>query len=371
MKILFDLSGCDQLYKSNSIYSLRILSGFKENGYKNISLICNAQISTYVQQEFPEYNCHIITIDTKRNLKSITLNYLKWRKNVKNISHDILFIPHLFPPYFCFFSHSKTVLAFHDLQGLKIYSGLRLWICRFFYPLALLKCRAVITISDFVKKEAIKTYPFIPSKKYHTIYNGIVVNQVSKKADVLPIKGKYLLYVSSLMEHKNVITLLKAFNLLKDDIPHTLVIIGKVTDVWKSKAIPFIKQQNLESRILHIMQPVSNELLAQYYMHADLFIHPSLMEGFGYTPIEAAIYGTPVLTNKETALYETTLGLLNYYEPPSDANAMASKIKYLLTNPISTDKLSKISNALSIQYNNLSQSKKIYNLLKTLFPRSN
>lgn len=371
MKILFDLSGCEHLYNSISIYGLRVLAGFKKNGYKDITILCNTQIYEYVQLDFPEYHCKEITTHAGRSFKSLIRNYRRWREAVKSVNYDILFVPHVFPPYFCFFKRDKTVLVLHDLQGLQIYSDVRLWACRIFYPFALLMCKASITISDFVKKEASKTYPFISSKKFHTIYNGIVVPQVPKEKANLPIKEKYLLYVSSLMEHKNVMTLLKAFNLLKDKIPHTLVIIGKTSDVWNEKALPFIREENLESRIYHITKPISDEILTQYYMHADLFIHPSLMEGFGYTPIEAAICGTPVLTNKETALYETTMGLLNYYEPALDDKAMAAEIERLLANPISPNRLSEISKTFLKQYNNLNQAKKIYRLLVSLSINSN
>lgn len=79
----------------------------------------------------------------------------------------------------------------------------------------------------------------------------------------------------------------------------------------------------MEPHILHFSKPIDDQLLAQYYQFADLFIHPSLLEGFGYPPIEAAIHKTPVLTTKETALYESTMGILNYYEPATDSQALA------------------------------------------------
>ena len=135
-----------------------------------------------------------------------------------------------------------------------------------------------------MREDVRKTYPFISPRKLNTIYNGVVVDQLPQKRDTLPVKGKYLLYVSSLMEHKNVMTLLRAFNRLKDKIPHTLVIIGKTRPVWTEKALPFIQEENLSSRIYHVTKPVSDETLAQYYNQADLFIHPSLMEGIRIYP---------------------------------------------------------------------------------------
>ena len=142
------------------------------------------------------------------------------------------------------------------------------------------------------------------------------------------------MYISRLVDYKNIITLLRAFNLLKDEISHKLVIIGKPTDYWKDMAVPFIKKNSLESRIIHIDNPVREEEIIQYYSSADLFVHPSLMEGFGYPPIEAAILETPVLSSKETALYETTMGLLNYYEPANDEKAMARQMRAIVYSSI-------------------------------------
>ena len=163
-------------------------------------------------------------------------------------------------------------------------------------------------------------------------------------------------------------TLLKAFNINKDKIEQDLVIIGKQMDnSWKDEALPFIKTEHLENRIIHIEKTISNEKLAQFYEYADLFIHPSLLEGFGYTPIEAAMHNAPVISSKETALYETTIGLLNYYEPANDEKAMARQIKRLLQNPPSLEKRKEISDTLQKQYDYRLQAKKIYEYLLNIY----
>ena len=371
MRILIDLSGRDQLYTAITIYGLRVLTGFKENGYKDIAILCDARIYDHVCSMFPEYSCIKVSFCTGKGLKDYIRNFKIWKKAIGCVDYDVLFVPHVFPPFFCFYRSNKTVFVLHDLQGLRIYKGVRLWACRIIYPLALLRCKASVVISNYVREDVRKTYPFIPLKKLYTIYNGVVVNKIPPIQDILPIKGKYLLYVSSLMVHKNVLTLLKAFNRLKDKISHSLVIIGKTRPIWTEQALPFIKKENLVDRICHISEPISDEVLAQYYMQTDLFIHPSLMEGFGYTPIEAAIHGAQVLTNKETALYETTMGLLNYYEPAMDDEKMANEIERLLADPIPIDKLSEISRTFQEQYNNQNQTRKLYNLLESLSTNSN
>lgn len=366
MKFLFDLSGRDHSHNAIFIFSLRVLSGFKANGYGQISVLCNSQNYQYVRNMFPEYPCmEVPFLGEGKGLRTNVRNLRLWRKAVRSIEHDILFIPHVFPPYFCFFKRNKTVLVLHDLQGLKIYKGIRLWACRIFYPLALWRCKIVITISDFVKHEVHRVYPFISGKKLHTVYNGVVLPRV-EKAEEPPFRGKYILYVSTLMEHKNVITLLKAFRNLRDKFPHHLIIIGRSRAYWEETALPYIKQEGMEDRVCLVSEPVSDEMLAQYYMHADLFIHPSLLEGFGYTPIEAALYGTQVLTNKSTALHETTLGLLNYYDPPTDAEAMSTEMERLLTMPVSKERLQKIVKTFRERYDNRSQTRELHDLILTL-----
>lgn len=165
-----------------------------------------------------------------------------------------------------------------------------------------------------------------------------------------PLQAGYLLYVSSLLKYKNVLTLLKAYNLIKEQINRKLVIIGRVInladDSWEKEALPFIQKNHLERFIIHISQPLADDELSRYFQFTDLFIHPSLLEGFGYTPIEAAIHKVPVLTTKETALYETTMGLLNYYSPATDEHALAEKILLLLENKVAPEELERISETL-------------------------
>lgn len=282
-------------------------------------------------------------------------------RQINSIVCDVLFRPAL--SMSAFFSKHKTVQTIHDLQGVKINRGFRRWTTYCLLGLAMIRSHRIITISDYVKNDIRNYFPFIIQKKIHTIYNSVIVK--ANKTSPRPIPEKYLLYVGMLREYKNILTLLKAFNLLKNTIEQKLVIIGRpFDDYWNKIALPYIESNHLSSYLVIITSPIGDQQLMQYYQHADLLVHPSLMEGFGYTPIEAAMLETPVLTTKETALYETTMGLLNYYEPAQNEQVLARRIKEVLSNPPAKKQLDIIADTLSQQYDECGQARKVWKLLE-------
>ena len=102
----------------------------------------------------------------------------------------------------------------------------------------------------------------------------------------------YILYVNAIREYKNIYTLIKAFNELKDVVTHNLVIVGKRNDYWERVIIPYIKEKNLLSRI-ELIEYATDAELNYLYKNAAVFVSPSLYEGLGYTPIEAAMHAIP------------------------------------------------------------------------------
>lgn len=348
MKMLIDLSGCDMPYSSITVYSLRILRGFRDNGVKDVSILCNTVILDKVQRIVGDYE--VIPIEMTRKISTISAikGYFRWRNKVSKIDYDVIYLPHPFPPYHCILNKGKIVTTILDIEGLRAYSGIKLIIFRNVYPFVIKRSHRLTTISEFVKQDVLQVYPFADPTKIQAVHCSVVVAE--PKEDVTPIKEKYILYVSSFLRHKNVLTLIKAFNLIKNRIPHQLVLIGRENDLWRNEVMPFVKENQLEERIVHIANGVTDEELSQWYKYADLFVHPSYMEGFGYPPIEAAIFETPVVTSKVTSLYETTMGLLNYVENPMDEQELANKITEVLENRPSPERLKEISDTYKKEY---------------------
>ena len=363
MKLLVDLSGCDMRYSSIAIYSLRILKGFVDNNIKDVIILCNYNIFKDVKELCPCYEVIPIEMTRKISLINAIRGYFRWRKKVKNIVFDVIYLPHPFPPYHCIYRKGKIVTTILDIEGLRAYQGVKLRVFRKVYPFVIKHSDRLTTISSFVKNDILKEYPFVDRNKIQPVHCSVVVG--TPQENISPLEHKYLLYVSSFLKHKNVITLVRAFNILKDRIPHKLVLIGRVNDYWKENVEPYIFENRLCDRIVHLAKGVTDDELARWYKYADLFVHPSYMEGFGYPPVEAAILGAPVITTKETSLEEVTMGLLNYYEPATDEHALADKILDVLDNRPSREKLNVISEMYQKEYDYKIIAQELYNEILT------
>ena len=89
----------------------------------------------------------------------------------------------------------------------------------------------------------------------------------------------------------------------------------------------------------------------------------SLKEGFGYTPIEAAMCGCPVISSTCEALLDTTKELLHYYEPAQDAKILSRKILHVLNNTPSKKEL----DGIACKYKELYSPEKQYQSFKNIF----
>ena len=143
-----------------------------------------------------------------------------------------------------------------------------------------------------------------------------------------------------------------------------LFVVGKKTAYWEDEIEPLVKQYHLEEKV-RVYSNLKDEELKYLYSRASLFVSPSLNEGFGYTPIEAAMNNCPVICTKCEALPDTTRGKVYYYENPMDENELAAKIDSVLNCPPSVEELSEIA---SFFKNTYSPNKQVAKILELLFP---
>ena len=170
----------------------------------------------------------------------------------------------------------------------------------------------LITISQDAKNEIISYFGVNPDK-ISIVYPGFDSSLFKPEPDSEKIRrtlrkygieGPYLLYIGTLEPKKNITRLIEAFCRLKKDrgIDHKLVIAGK--RAWKdSEIFDKIRRSGCESNIVFTGYVPQGEL-PTLINGADVFVFPSLHEGFGMPPLEAMACGTPVIVSNTSSLPE-------------------------------------------------------------------
>jgi len=173
---------------------------------------------------------------------------------------------------------------------------------------------------------------------------------------------KNLLYVGTESPRKNLSTLIKAVAELKKEIPNIrLVKIGDILyEKERQKILSLIRELNLEQNIL--LAGYVNVDLGDYYNLADVFVFPSLMEGFGLPLLEAMACGCPVITSRRSAMPEIGRDAVMYVDNPLDHKEFAYKIKQVLNNDNLRKTMIKKGLQLSKEFRWYDNARSIYNL---------
>lgn len=173
------------------------------------------------------------------------------------------------------------------------------------------RCRYIVSTTEFTKQDyAQKYHPQIEKIKviYNPINNKKFKNNNINKPNFLK-KFRicyqencfYMLYVGSEHFRKNFMLLLRALKLL-DSNKYYLIKIGKDQDLCNRKIHQeFVRNNNLKVKFIDY---VNDDDLVGFYNVCDVYINPSLFEGFGRTPIEAQSCGLPVISTNCAALKE-------------------------------------------------------------------
>lgn len=203
----------------------------------------------------------------------------------------------------------------------------------------------IIAISEVDKNEISRFYQKYESK-IKRIYNPIDFaepNMNSRKVD------NYISAVNLQFHHKNIITLIKAFELIKDQVDTDLLLIGSLPDrVHYLK--DYVEEHGLRDRV-RFTGYIENKEMRRLFEHSRLYVNPTLYEGFGMTAVESLISGVPTLLSGIPTNYEVTKGLCSYYEPPEDEHALAKKLLECLHKNYDREQLYDIGVRIYEEYN--------------------
>lgn len=187
---------------------------------------------------------------------------------------------------------------------------------------------AVIVNSEFTKLQVLRFFPHLQNK-IHVTYLGCDRATSVLRGGSLNLPDKYILFLGTLEKRKNVLGVLKAFEILRTQgFQEKLVLAG----AWGFGAEEIQKALELSPAKEHILRLdyVPNENLSELYQKAQVFFFPSWYEGFGIPVLEAMTLKCPVVTSSGGALQEVC-GDAAIFADPCDAHGMAEAVKKVLS----------------------------------------
>ncbi len=197
----------------------------------------------------------------------------------------------------------------------------------------------IIAVSENTRQD-LMTHFAVDGAKIQVVHNGVEAiyrrrlgaADLDAALDGLGVTRPYLLFVGNPKPHKNLDNLVKALARAREirAFEAPLVCVGgRPGSEFK------IHQRAEQLGISHAIRwlgQVPREVLPALYQGADLFLYPTLYEGFGLPVVEAMASGTPVVTSNTSALREIAEGYA-YLVDPLNVEAMGEAIAHCMTDP--------------------------------------
>ncbi len=253
---------------------------------------------------------------------------------------DVFFSPHFFLAPLS--KACRRVTTFHDLSYLR-FPEFFTWRKRWWHTIEMDPARQarfsnqIIAVSESTKTDLADCYQIDPAN-IAVVHSGTVAARPEnetllqfKKTHNLP--ERFILHVGTLEPRKNIVGLIRAFNILKNQAGHEdveLVLIGK--EGWQFQNIfKEIQKSPFKSHIRRLGHIAGD--LAPYYSSAAVYVCPSFFEGFGFPVLEAMACGTPAIVSANSSLPEVA-GDAGLFINPYDISEIAEALKAVLSEPL-------------------------------------
>lgn len=250
-----------------------------------------------------------------------------------DLLHDLAFVAPLL-------TARPTVLTVYDLTFVLFpgaFNRLNRRYLSLMTPLSARRARRVIAISESTKRDLVRLAG-VPAEKIDVVYPALEPDMRRASAQAVAafrrqrgLPERYILYVGTLEPRKNAVSLVHAYGELRrrQALPHRLVLAGGKG--WRYENIfAAIEEYGLRDDVL-LPGYVADEELPLWYSAAEMFVYPSLYEGFGLPVLEAMACGAPVITSSVSSLPEV-VGDAGLLVEPTNVAQLADSIMRVAAN---------------------------------------
>lgn len=316
-------------YTKNLLIALKNLPNFSDFKF---TLLVYKDLESEVKKDLKNNFNYLVTDIKHYSLKEqILLPTILYR-----LKPDLVHFTHFNKPILYF---GKSVITIHDLikhffKGPQnsTKNSLVYWPKYFFYRIFtnfIIKHNNIIVPSNFWRDYLLKNFYLKPINvtTTHEAVDPDFLKNVSKiQNSKLEIRN-YIIYTGNLYPHKNIEIILKALKL----IPDVKLKIICARNYFSQKIEELVDQNHLNTQV-EFLGYVADKDFQKIYSHALALVHPSLMEGFSLTGLEAMALGCPVISSDSSCLPEIYQNSVLYFNP-HDHHQLIKQITKLKKSP--------------------------------------
>ena len=368
-----DARGLDENRTGITVYIEKLLEQFNKVEKKdNIKFILYSPRS--INLSFKTNDRMQIKVYNQYKKGTLFLRYIL-PKILKDDNVDVFFgTQHVLPKRNEYTKDIKYVLTVHDLAIHKfktVGSRKNTIIQRLFLKRSCKEADKIIAVSESTKKDIVEMFN-IPESKIDVVYHGAgfdnkyeisktTENKILEKFNVSD--KNYLFFVSTIEPRKNIVTLIKSFEVLKENNKSLKLILAGGLG-WKYESIIQSINDSKYKEDINLAGYISKEEKECLMHNCKCLVYPSLYEGFGLPILEAMAKETIVVTSNNSSLPEVGGDAAFYYNSVFDYNELAIVIQKVLN--ISSDEKKKIIKKGLSQVQKFSWEKCANETLKTL-----
>ena len=255
---------------------------------------------------FSSFDRVLIPVDARSRPRRVVAEQVALPRAARNTAVDVLYSPGYTCPLRCPCPQAVTI---HDTQFLDYPEDFP-WLSRMAQRVLVARgargAGVITTVSEFSRARIAHHFGVAKDKIFvaHSALSGMF-----ETPQPCIVKKPFLLYIANTYPHKNASRLVRAFDRIAGQIPHTLVLCGQPRE-GEPPPHPRMK------RFHHIPY----EQIVGLVQHADLVVFPSLYEGFGRPVVEAQEAGTRVIAARCASIPEIGGAGATYFDATSEEN---------------------------------------------------
>jgi len=247
---------------------------------------------------------------------------------------------------------AKIIVTIFDLTPLKYRKYFRkksIQYFKYYFNEMISKADMFIAISnatkndilsyDNINEDRVEVIPLAADSDYRKIEDN---NKIKYIKQLYGLQGNYILFLGTLEPRKNIVNLIKSYNILPKDIKRDFLLVISGKKGWYYEEIfRTVRELGLEEKVVFTGY-IPEEDKPALMNGAEVFVYPSFYEGFGLPPLEAMACGVPVISSNKSSIPEV-IGNAGILINPDNVYELSNAIFQVLSNESLKSQLSEKS----------------------------